>query len=255
MGELQYSIFRYAPSIVSGEKINLAAAFYYPETGYRELFSISRWNRISAFDDTLNISLLKALMADIKDEMGTELDNPHFDLRKFCLQYDSELYFDKCESLVDVSLDALPAQIEEVKRMYFQFEYDLAERPVHEDQKKFLRRLLTSKKVEYTRQPVRTANFGAEIKYDYIFDHYGVIFFDFNVSKIDHKVMNKVKAWVWNALNATQRIDLVVLYNLENENRPEVKPALEMLKEVAYKMINIHDGFSEVSALIEKEVS
>lgn len=255
MGELQYSIFRYAPSIVSGEKINLAAAFYYPETGYREFFSVSKWNRVSAFDDTLNIPLLKALMNDIKDEMGTELDNPSFNLRTFCLQYDSEFYFDKCESLVGVLPDELPAQIEEVKKMYFQFEYDSAERPVHEDQKKFLRRLLVSKNVEYTKMPVRAANFGAEIKYDYIFDHYGVVFFDFNVAKIDHKVMNKVKAWVWNALNATQNIDLLVLYNLENEHRPDVKPALDMLKDVAYKMINIHGGFSDVSLLIEKEVS
>ena len=255
MGELQYSIFRYAPSIVSGEKINLAAIFYYPETGYREFFSVSKWSRVSAFDDTLNISLLKALMFDIKDEIGTELDNPSFDLRKYCLQYDSEFYFDKCESLVDVLQNELDTQIEEVKRMYFQFEYESTDRPIHEDQKKFLRRLLVSKDIEYTKYPVRPANYGAEIKYDFIFDHFGVVFFDFNVAKIDHKIMNKVKAWVWNAMNETQKLDLLVLYNLENEHRPDVKPALEMLESVAYKMINIHGGFSDVSLLITKEVS
>ena len=80
MGDLIYSILRYEPSIVSGEKINLGAIFHYISTDYREFFSISKWARVSAFDDTLNISLMKDLMQDIRLEMGTALDNPQFEI-------------------------------------------------------------------------------------------------------------------------------------------------------------------------------
>lgn len=255
MGDLQYSIFRYAPSLVSGEKINLAAVFYYNETGYREFYSISKWSRISAFDDTLNILVLKSLMEDIKNEIGTPITWPDFDLKRFCLQYDSELYFDKCETLTDISCDQLSDQIEEIKRMYFQFEFDIVKRPVFEDQRKFLRKLLVSKQVGYIKDATKMANFDAEIKYDYVFGEYGVVFFNFNTSKVDNKTMNKVKAWAWNAQNSTDNLKLIVLYDSSDENRPELKPALDILRSAATMAININKGFGEVSELIEKSIS
>lgn len=255
MGNLQYSIFRYAPSLVSGEKINIAAVFHYEQTGYRELFTVSKWQRISGFDDTLNIPLLKSLMLDIKDEIGTQIDNPNFNLRKFCLKYDSEFYFDKCETLVDVLPEDVDKQIEEVKKMYFQFEFDVVERPTNEDQKKYLRHLLKAKDVDYQRNAPKIGKYNAEIKYDYLFGRYGVAFFDFNGAKIDHKVLNRVKAWAWNAQNAPDDVQLVVLYDLGDKDRTEVKAAIDILSEAAYKIINIHDGFSDVSSLLDREIS
>ena len=112
MGELIYSILRYEPSIVSGEKINLGAIFHYPSTDYREFYSITRWARVSAFDDTLNIPLMKDLMQDIRFEMGTSLSNPQFEINKFCSKYNSELYFDTCIPLTDVSEVNISSQIE-----------------------------------------------------------------------------------------------------------------------------------------------
>ena len=255
MGELQYSIFRYAPSIVSGEKINIAALFYDVDSGYRELFVISKWGRVSAFDDTLNIPLVKALMRDIKEEIGTQIDTPDFNIKKFCAQYDSELYFDKCESLIGVKPEELEDEIENIKKMYFQFEYDPVKRPKYGEQKQFLRRLLVSKQIQYRQDSTTIGKFDAEIKYDYIFGNCGVVLFNFNTSKIDNKIMNRVKAWAWNAQNKEDNLKLIILYDLEDQRRTEVKPALEILSEVATKMINIHDGFSGVVELIDKDAS
>ena len=249
MGELQYSIFRYAPSLVSGEKINLAAVFYY-ETGYREFFSVSKWNRVLAFDDTLNIPLLKALMKDIKDEVEASLHNPDFNLIHFCQQYDSEFHFDKCESIFIVSEAELSAQIEEIQRMYFQFEFDVKRRPMRKDQRRFLCKLLESKQIKYVKEPKKCGNYDAEIKYDYTFNDFGVVFFDFNGKKIDNKTMNKVKAWAWNAQNSKDNLKLLILYDLADERRTDVRPALEILRSVTNQAINIHDGFSDVLQLI-----
>lgn len=251
VGDLIYSILRYEPSIVSGEKINLGAIFYYPSTEYREFYSISKWNRVSAFDDTLNIPLMKDLMQDIRSEMGTSLDNPQFNINKFCLRYNSELYFDTCTSLTDVLAKDLSSQIEDIKRLYFQFEFDVSVRPSNEDQKKFLRRLLSSKQIPYVWRSTRTGLYGDTITYDFSFGEYGVVCFNLNSTKLDNKTMNKVKAWAWNAKNSADGLKLLILYDLADENRSEVKPALEIFKSVAYKAINIHDGFSEVSPLLE----
>lgn len=251
MGKLFYSILRYEPSIVSGEIINLGAAFYYPESGYREFYSITKWNRVSAFDDTLNIPLMKDLMLDIRDAMGTQLDNPDFNLKKFCAKYNSELYFDDCMVFADIHPEEVFNQIEDIKKMYFQFEYDIANRPNNDAQKKFLRRLLVAKSIEYIRDSSQTGAFGDIVKYDYTFGTYGVVFINLNNDKIDNKTMNKVRAWAWTAQNGSTGHRLIVLYDLEDESRAEVQPALSILRSTAHRIINIHNGFNDVSSMLD----
>lgn len=251
MGELFYSILRYEPSIVSGEIINLGAAFYYPDADYREFFSITKWNRVSAFDDTLNIPLMKDLMLDIRDAMGTHLDTPDFNLKKFCAKYNSELYFDECMAFTDIRLEEVSDHIEEIKKMYFQFEYDIANRPNNDAQKKFLRRLLVAKSIDYVRNSPQPGAYGDIITYDFTFGSYGVVFINLNNDKIDNKTMNKVRAWAWNAQNSSTGHRLIVLYDLEDESRNDVQPALSILRSTAHRIINIHNGFNDVSSMLD----
>lgn len=250
MGNLQYSIFRYAPSLVSGETINLAAVFYYDETKYREFFSITKWKRVSNFDDTLNISLLKALMVDMRNEIGTQIDTPNFQLEMFCSQYNSEFYFDQCQTLNDISHQDLTKQIELVKRMYFQFEYDIEKRPSSEDQKKFLYHLLRSKSIEYTKDALKEGAYSDEIKYDYIVKNYGVVFFNFMSAQLNGNVMNKVKAWAWNAQNSDLPLKLIAVYDAEDETREDIAPAISILTKFAYRIFNINNGFDDVIKLL-----
>lgn len=251
MGDLFYSILRYEPSIVSGEIINLGAVFYYPDADYREFYSITKWNRVSAFDDTLNIPLMKDLMLDIRDAMGTHLDSPDFNFKKFCAKYNSELYFDECMVFTDVRMEEVSDHIEEIKKMYFQFEYDIANRPNNDAQKKFLRRLLVAKSIDYVRNSPQRGNYGDIITYDYTFGSYGVVFINLNNDKIDNKTMNKVRAWAWNAQNSSTGHRLIVLYDLEDEGRSEAQPALSILRSTAHRIINIHNGFNDVSSMLD----
>lgn len=253
MGNLQYSILRYAPSLVSGETINLGAIFYNVEAGIQEFFTIKNWRRVSTFDDELNIKMMRALMSDITKKVGTHLDNPNFDLVKFCRQYDSEIYFDVCEVLVDIPLQDIDTQIELVKKMYFQFEYETKDRPARDVQKSFLLRLLKGKHVEYTRDTTEHGRHNAEIKFDVIFGDYGVVFFNFNKANSNHNTMNKVKAWAWNVQNMNTPRKLIVLYAQENSD--ETLPALNILKDVADGMFNIQDGFTDILKLIESTAS
>lgn len=251
MNELVYSILRYEPSLVSGETINLGAIFYYPDTGYREFYSIKKWSRVSSFDDTLNIPLLKDLMLDISDEIGTVLTNPNFDIKHFCSQYDSELYFDNCTTFTDVTTDSLSAQIEEIKQMYFQFEYEVVKRPKKDDQKKFLRRLLKESRIKYTADYSSKGKFDADIDYDFVFGDYGVVLFNLNSSEINNNTMNKVKAWAWNADHRNDNYQLIVLYITDDENREDIQPALNIFRSITKYTINIHrNGFSDVNSIL-----
>ena len=253
MGELQYSILRYAPSLVSGEKINLGAIFNYPEENYREFFYINKWKRVETFDDSLCIPLLKDLMLDIKDEVGTSLTSPEFDIQKFCTRYHSEIYFDDCIFLDDIDSQNLSDQIEEIKKLYFQFEFSIDKRPSRNDQKKFLSQLFKAKKITYKQNARENGKFNETISYDYLLDGYGIVFFFFFNKKIDNKIMNRVKAWAWNCKALRDTIKIIILYDLAEPERQEIHPALEILKDAAYQTVNIHDGFGDVNALLEKK--
>ena len=253
METLQYSILRYTPSLVSGETINLAAIFYYPDEDYREFYSITKWKRVESFDSSLSIPLLKDLMLDIKDAVGTALSNSQFVLKDFCAQYQSQLYFDRPIEFPNISWEMLSNQIEEIKKMYFQFEFEASQRPKHQDQKNFLSRLLQAKQIQYKRDITETGKFNDTIIFDYVFGEYGVKFFDLNVKQIKGQTMNKAKTWAWNCKNPGSRSKIIILYDLEDESRADVNPILRILEDSAYKLYNIHSGFSEMNDILTNE--
>lgn len=254
MKELQYSILRYKPSVVSGEIINIGAIFYYPDNGYREFYNITKWRRISSFDDTLNVPLMKDLMEDIRDEIGTQIDNPEFTLDTYRYKFHSELFFDVCEILKNIRLEDVEEEIQNIKKLYFQFEYDVSLRPNKESQKKFLRRLLESASIKYRSNYKETSKYGDTVTYDYKFQDFGVVFINLASEKvIDNKIMNKVKAWAWNAQNASDDLKLLILYDAPDPKRADIAPAINILKSVAYQTINIHSGFTEVSDFLNEK--
>ena len=56
---LKYSVLRYSPSSVSGEKINLGIIFFDETLNYREFRYSKKFSRLSSFDDEININLVK----------------------------------------------------------------------------------------------------------------------------------------------------------------------------------------------------
>lgn len=255
MENLQYSILRYTPSLVSGETINLAAIFYYPDTDYREFYSITKWKRVEAFDSSLCIPLLKDMMLDIRDAVGSTLSSTSFILKDFCAQYQSQLYFDQCIEFSNMPWEMVSDQIEEIKKMYFQFEFEESERPRKQEQKDFLSRLLRASNVHYKRDISEKGLYDDPIRYDYTFNEYGVKFFDLNIAKIGGQTINQAKVWAWNCQNSGKHLKIIILYDLEDESRVDVKPVLQILNDSAYKLVNIHKGFSDISSIISSHVS
>lgn len=251
MGRLEYSILRYRSSFVSGEAINLAAIFCFHGPSQREFYHISNWNRVSAFDDSVSIPMLKDIMLDMEDEIGTVLSYPEFVLQNYIVKYHSELYFEGIMSLDDVNEFAIDQEIENIKRMYFPSEYTKEERPKYDDQKKFLNRILKAKHVKYERDSKELGLFQEEIRYDYTFNGFGVKFFDLNNKKANGNTLTSVKAWAWNCNNAPEGLKTIILYDLADDEVSAAAPILGILKSAQpHKLINVHEGFNAFEALL-----
>lgn len=250
MGRLDYSILRYRSSFVSGEAINLAAIFCFQTPPQREFFHIKNWSRVSAFDDSVSIPMLKDVMLDMEDEVGTVISYPEFVLQDYIVKYHSELYFEKMMSLDDVYEFEIDQEIENIKRMYFPSEYKKEERPKYEDQKKFLNRILKAKQVKYERDSKEIGRYQEEIRYDYKFNEFGVKFFNLNDKKANGQTLQSVKAWAWNCNNEPEGLKTIILYDLADDEKNAAAPILGILESAKpYKLINVHEGFNAFEAL------
>lgn len=252
---LYYAILKYSPSLVSGENINIAALFYYPDSKYKELYTIRDWKRVAAFDDTLNIPLLKDVLLDIGDDIGTALMNSEFDINTFCAQYHSELYFSAPECITNITVELLSEQIEEIKRMYFQFEYAQALRPTHGQQKTFLSKILRAKAITYKKDLKVIGKYQDQITYDYVIKDCGVKFMDLNQKKGKGNTLTSAKAWAWNCMNRPKETSKIIILVDYDENESELQPVLDILNAVADDVINIHDGFEKAIQKIMDNVS
>ena len=78
---MKYSVLRYSPTVISGEQINLGIIFDAPEDNYREFRCTKKFNRLTSFDDEIDINIVKALMKNIKEDVeGTVLSAGVFDI-------------------------------------------------------------------------------------------------------------------------------------------------------------------------------
>lgn len=248
MNSLVYTILRYAPSLVSGETINLAAIFYCPSTYYREFYTIKNWSRVRSFDDSVSIPMLRDIILDIGDSLDTMLSGP-LDLKQFCAAYHNELHFSEAITLDDVDDKQLNEEIEKIKRLYFPMEYSRADRPRQREQKSFLSRILKAKNVSYKRDKDCIGTYNERIHYDYVFGHFGVKFFNLNKEKITTNTVNSVKAWAWNCYH-NPKIKTIIFFDSANEESPEIKSLINILKASTDLVFNVHNGFSDLDRVI-----
>lgn len=91
---VKYSVLRYSPSAVAGERINLGMVVYDELLNISKFRYTKQFRRINSFDDEIDISAVKHILQDIKDEIeGTHPDAP-MDIENFIRYYDNDFAFD-----------------------------------------------------------------------------------------------------------------------------------------------------------------
>ena len=91
MPALRQTVLRYTPAMGYGEQINLAAILSCPEYDFMEFVQTSNWARVEAFDNTLHVGAVQAILDDIRDmvmeqKVGTDA---------LCAEYRKEFHFDE----------------------------------------------------------------------------------------------------------------------------------------------------------------
>lgn len=130
---LKYSVLRYSPSAIAGEKINLGIIFYDIETGYREFKYSRRFSRLATFDDEIDVQMVKQLLQNISDEVARSMvEGNNFDISEYTKFFISDFSFEEPKSISYEDLDEI---IQNLHKTYFRFEYDKNERPSKDDDK------------------------------------------------------------------------------------------------------------------------
>ena len=210
---LKYSVLRYSPSSIAGEKINLGIIFCDMESGYREFKYSRKFSRLTTFDDEIDLSMVKKLLQGIADDVeGNLFTYNKFDIEQYTKFFVSDFCFEKPKSIY---YDDLKEMMERLHKTYFRFEYDKKERPSKDDDKSILEKILLADGKEVRRDEYVFGSCNERIKYDLLTDDVCIKIFDFDDKNLNHLV-NSAKTWAWNAMQErTKKVIIIYRYNEE----------------------------------------
>lgn len=246
---LKYSVLRYSPSTVAGEKINLGIIFCDEENGYREFRYSKKFSRLANFDDEIDINMVKELLKGIQEDVeGTLFTYSDFDIANYTKYYVNDFCFDRPKT---VAYDDLNEIVTRLYKTYFRFEYDRSERPSKEDDKKIIEKLILSSGAELRKNEYLLGASNERIKYDFITDKYCIKIFDFDGKDLA-KLINSAKSWAWNCMYSTER-ECIVIYRYSEDNKKylnEFKIIMDIFNKAHAKVYDINAGLEIIQSPI-----
>ena len=254
MGGLQYSVLRYSPSLLSGESINLGILF--SSEKYARFEYTKKMNRIREFDDTLDMDVLKFMLESIKSDVEGDLTTQErdFNISTYIKFYCKEYHF---SNVMDITYyDDLEKRIEEIKKIYLRFDYEISQRPSSQQELLFLRSLLSDKGSKVRLRASAPGIHNETVRYDFIVGDYGIKYFSLNSDKDLRKIMNDVKAWAWNSEHYGL-VRPVIVYNSDIEDKSSQQYAylqsiIQIFKESSdhvYSLENVSTEFNPQVAI------
>lgn len=242
---MQYSVLRYSPRQITGEQINLGIIFDAPDDNYREFRWTKKFNRLTAFDDEVDVSVVKTLLQNIKEDVeGTVLSAGVFDIEQYVKFYINDYHFEKPKKIL---YDDIHEIVESLNKTYFRFDYERQERPSVEDDRKMLARMISDSGVNVSRNKKLKGAYDENITYDIVTDEYKIKFFDFDNKDLT-KTINTAKAWAWNGAHNSER-DLLFIYrydDIEAEENSSFKSIISILKESGAEVLDIEAGIEKL---------
>lgn len=239
---LKYSILRYSPSKIAGEQINLGIIFDAEADTYREFRYSKKFSRVSNFDDEVDIDVVKGLLKQIKQDVeGTLFSYGNFDIDDYVNYYINDFSFEKPKQIIYEDMSEV---LESLYKTYFRFEFDKADRPTKEDDKKMVARILRDSGKKLINERSIFGKYHDKVTYDIVTDDYKIKFFDFD-NKDLNKLVNSAKAWAWNGRHNTGS-ELIIIYRYSDEiskhHNEEFDVIMNILDESNVKVVNIDKG-------------
>ena len=223
---LKYSVLRYLPSKLSGEKINLGILFSEENTGYHSFYCTKNFQRIKYFDDELEKKTLRDFLTEIKEDVESEWNRENFDIDEFIKFYINSFCFEKTASIIYEDLDSM---IESLKKAYFRFDYAKGERPSKTEDQRILAKLIRSSGTSLYRNKTVKGRFEEDIQYDLMTQYYYIKLFDFDGKNLK-RCINTAKTWAWNCSHETGK-KIYIIYRYSDKN-PENKKEFQIIKNI-----------------------
>lgn len=252
MSYIKYSVFRYSPSMVAGESINLGILF--EALNYRSFIFTKRFARIKEFDDEIDVDIIKLFLRSIQKDVEMSISNSitTFDMDKFIKYYTNQYSFDKP---IVLETDDLEKTIEEIQKIYLRYDFSRSERLTREQEISFISKVLSDKHVPYKRNMHIKGKYSENIIYDYKFLSYGVKIFLLNGKSLN-RIFNDIKAWAWNCQNNSEIINTIILYDYdENSNKVNQEyfySILNILKDASSHVYRLDEGIKIINNLTKQ---
>lgn len=241
MYRVEYAALKYYNNVISEECLYIGMVFHNLSTGKRDFKYISNFKRFQSFDDEADVDFVKAFLEGIKQQVEESIlnYNKQFSIRDFAKVYVNEFKFSS-STIIEVAEDE--DYIDSLTKMYLKFDFTKSKRLSHTEERKYIRRILSSSNAEFL--PTKISGiYDENVTFDYIIGGVAIKLFSFK-EKEAAKLIPSAKQWAFSAGELKGRYKVVFLYDDDN-NSPQLKIVLRILKEHA-NVYQLHDGLDYV---------
>lgn len=236
---VMFSILSYYPSFITSESINLGILFHDVDNDIRYFETTSNWERVSRFDDEVDIDYLKLILDGIKEEIRNDnLFNykEKFNLKKYSKFYVNELKFSE---VTYTEVDNMKEFILETKKMFLKYDFSKKDRPDYKQQIRYIKGILKHNKIKYSAMSLQ-GEYNESVTYDYVINEYAFKLFTFENRRLSY-LISTAKTWSYNAMEMKDKFKTIFIYDkkFEDENFDIV---MNILRKYAYKIMKIDEA-------------
>jgi len=241
MYQIKYAALKYYNNVISEECLYIGMLFYNLTTGKRDFRYISNFRRFQSFDDEADIDFVKAYLLGIKQQVEENIFNykMDFSMSDFTKIYVNEFRFSDITTM-EVAEDE--DYVENLTKMYLKFDFNKAKRLSNSEEKKYIRRILSSSNIEFSTPKISGA-YEENVNFDYVIGDIAIKIFSFK-EKNASKLIPSAKQWAFSAEELKDKYEIVFLYD-DDDDSPQFKIIMRILEKHA-KVYQLQAGLDYV---------
>lgn len=245
MYQIEYTALKYYNNVISEECLYIGMLFHNLTTGKRDFRYISNFKRFQAFDDEADVDFVKLYLAGIKQQVEKNIFNYNdkFSISDFTKIYVNEFRFSDA-TMMEIEDDE--DYVDKLTKMYLKFDFSKEKRLSHSEEKKYIRKILSSSNVEFS-TPKVSGIYDENINFDYVIGDVAIKLFSFK-EKNAAKLIPSAKQWAFSAEELKEQYKIVFLYDDDNDT-PQLKIIMQILKKYA-NVFQLQDGLDYILKLI-----
>lgn len=149
MYQIEYAALKYYNNVISDECLYIGMLFHNLTTGKRDFRYISNFKRFQSFDDEADIDFVKLYLAGIKQQVEENLFNykTDFSISNFTKIYVNEFRF---SDVTTMEVEENEDYVEALTKMYLKFDFSKEKRLSNSEEKKYIRKILSSSNVAFS---------------------------------------------------------------------------------------------------------